>query len=99
MEKQKQRVKRLEECVAQAKAKYAKALRNLEQISDEIHKVTIRREKLIVYNKSIETSFQDVRPPLIFSDTQLRKYFKPDRRSFGGSGQRSRGRIAESYCK
>jgi len=44
MEKQKQRVKKLEESVAQAKAKYAKALRNLEQISDEIHKVNSRHE-------------------------------------------------------
>lgn len=40
MEEQKQRVKRLESQVAQAKASYAEALRNLEQISDEIHKVS-----------------------------------------------------------
>lgn len=39
MEEQKQRVKRLESQVAQAKASYAEALRNLEQISDEIHKI------------------------------------------------------------
>ena len=40
MEEQKQRVKRLESQVAQAKSSYAEALRNLEQISDEIHKVS-----------------------------------------------------------
>ncbi|XP_034229970.1 uncharacterized protein LOC117638907 isoform X2 [Thrips palmi] len=39
MEEQKQRVKRLESQVSQAKASYAEALRNLEQISDEIHKI------------------------------------------------------------
>ncbi|KAE8749001.1 hypothetical protein FOCC_FOCC004168 [Frankliniella occidentalis] len=39
MEEQKQRVKKLESQVAQAKASYAEALRNLEQISDEIHKI------------------------------------------------------------
>lgn len=39
MEEQKQRVKKLESQVAQAKASYAEALRNLEQISDEIHQI------------------------------------------------------------
>ncbi|KAK3927751.1 SH3 domain-binding protein 5-like [Frankliniella fusca] len=39
MEEQKQRVKKLESQVSQAKASYAEALRNLEQISDEIHKI------------------------------------------------------------
>ncbi|KAJ9591286.1 hypothetical protein L9F63_002189, partial [Diploptera punctata] len=40
LEDQKKRVKSLEQQVGQAKMSYAEALRNLEQISDEIHRVT-----------------------------------------------------------
>ena len=39
LEEQKSRVKKLERRVGIAKASYAEALRNLEQISDEIHRV------------------------------------------------------------
>ncbi|KAL1140926.1 hypothetical protein AAG570_000854 [Ranatra chinensis] len=39
LEEQKQRVKALEKKVANAKTSYAEALRNLEQISDEMHRI------------------------------------------------------------
>jgi predicted transcriptional regulator len=39
LEEQKQKVKTLEKKVSTAKASYAEALRNLEQISDEMHRV------------------------------------------------------------
>lgn len=39
LEEQKLRVKELEKKVSDAKASYAQALRNLEEISDEIHRV------------------------------------------------------------
>lgn len=40
LEDQKKRVKSLEKQVGHAKMSYAEALRNLEQISDEIHRVS-----------------------------------------------------------
>jgi len=39
LEEQKMRVSALERSVGEAKASYAEALRNLEKISDEIHRV------------------------------------------------------------
>lgn len=53
MEEQKQRVKNLEGRVAQAKASYAEALRNLEQISDEIHKV----DQKLKFNVSVHSLY------------------------------------------
>jgi cell division septum initiation protein DivIVA len=41
LEDQKKRVKSLEQQVGHAKMSYAEALRNLEQISDEIHRVSL----------------------------------------------------------
>jgi flagellar biosynthesis chaperone FliJ len=42
LEDQKKRVKNLERQVGHAKMSYAEALRNLEQISDEIHRVSCK---------------------------------------------------------
>jgi len=39
LEEQKMKVSALERSVSEAKASYAEALRNLEKISDEIHRV------------------------------------------------------------
>jgi septation ring formation regulator EzrA len=51
LEDQKKRVKSLEQQVGQAKMSYAEALRNLEQISDEIHRVSDinRKFKILIY--------------------------------------------------
>lgn len=42
LEDEKKRVKSLEQQVGHAKMSYAEALRNLEQISDEIHRVSCK---------------------------------------------------------
>lgn len=44
LEAQKARIQTLEEQVAEAKQKYSSALRNLERISDEIHRHRSRRQ-------------------------------------------------------
>lgn len=46
LEEQKMKVSVLERSVSEAKASYAKALRNLEKISDEIHRVQIYTHQL-----------------------------------------------------
>lgn len=47
LEQQKNKVKSLEKQVSEVKNRYAEALRNLEQISDEIHKVSRILENII----------------------------------------------------
>ena len=46
LEDQKKRVKSLEQQVGHAKMSYSEALRHLEQISDEIHRVSHINKKL-----------------------------------------------------
>jgi len=53
LEDQKKRVKGLEQQVGHAKMSYAEALRNLEQISDEIHRVSHINKKLKKINIGI----------------------------------------------
>jgi cell division septum initiation protein DivIVA len=55
LEDQKKRVKSLEQQVGHAKMSYAEALRNLEQISDEIHRVSCinRKLKILIYESYV----------------------------------------------
>lgn len=50
MEEQKLRVSALEKSVADAKMTYAEALRNLEKISDEIHRVYFNESYFFIDN-------------------------------------------------
>lgn len=51
LEEQKRQVRGLESHVAGAKASYAHALRNLETISDEIHRVRLNKNLFFLYSK------------------------------------------------